>query len=152
MSQSNIERVRYKLPVAVFMLLKGDNEILLIQRAKTGWMDGYYSLPAGSLDENEEIQKGAIRECKEEVGVDISENDVKFAHVQHCKVEDKEWVNMLFVTEKWEGDPKVCEPHKHSEVKWCDIDNMPDNMIEYAALFIKDFAKGNFYSQFGWDN
>lgn len=71
------------------MILRRGNEILLIKRATTGWMDGLYSLPAGSLDENEEILNAAIRECREEIGVDINEKDVQLVTTQHVSVKAK---------------------------------------------------------------
>ncbi|HPO05902.1 MAG TPA: hypothetical protein PLQ36_02205 [Candidatus Gracilibacteria bacterium] len=43
-------RERYALPVAVFMFLQKGEEILLIRRANTEWLDGFYSVPAGALE------------------------------------------------------------------------------------------------------
>lgn len=146
------KRERYKLPAAGFMLLIKDDEILLLKRASTGWLDNFYSLPAGSLDEGEEILKAAIREAKEEVGVDVEEKDVSLANVQHCQMEDQRWFNFFFVTKVWTGEPKVCEPHKHSEVKWVKINELPKDIIPYVKRGLEDYANQKVYGQFGWDN
>jgi|SRR3989344_5961909 len=145
------KRERYKLPIAVFVILVKDKKILAIKRATTGWMDGFYSIPAGSLDDGEEVIKAAIRECKEEVGIDVNEKDVRLANVQHCQVEDQRWINFFFVTEKWIGEPKVCEPHKHSEVKWVKLSELPENFIPYAKKGLEDFTANKTYFQFGWE-
>ena len=46
-------RERFKISIAVFLFLIKDNKILLIKRSNTGWMDGFYSVPAGSIDGSE---------------------------------------------------------------------------------------------------
>lgn len=149
---SGTKRERYKLPVAVFMMLVNEDQILLLKRATTGWMDGYFSIPAGSLDAGEEILPAAIREAKEEVGVDVKEEDIKLANVQHCKMGEDTWINFFYVANVWEGEPKVCEPHKHSEVKWVKISELPKEMIPYVQKGIEDFSNQKIYDQFGWDN
>lgn len=146
------KRERYKLPVAVFMILKKWEEILLLKRQNTWRLDGYFSIPAGSLDDGEEIAKAAIRECQEEVGVDVKEEDMKLANVLHCLMDGNKWINFLFITEKREWEPTVCEPHKHSEVKRCSVNELPENMIPYVKKSLDDyFANGQIYSQF-WRN
>ena len=63
---------RYTLSVTVFILLRQDNEICMLKRSGTGWMDGYYSLPAGGLEDGETLSMAAARELKEETGVSIA--------------------------------------------------------------------------------
>ena len=141
---------RYLLPIAVFMLfIKGD-EILLIKRSHTGWMDGYYSLPAGGLENNESIEKTVIRECKEEVDVSVKEEDIKLIHVLHSNINDEKWIGIFFNTMKWEGEIKVNEPHKHSEIKWVKINELPENIIPYVKQSINESQKINSYSEYGW--
>lgn len=148
---SETKRERYKLPVAVFMMLIKEDQILLLKRATTGWMDGFFSIPAGSLDAGEEILSAAIREAKEEVGVDVKEEDVTLANVQHCKMGEDTWINFFYKTRVWEGEPKVCETHKHSEVKWVKISELPKDIIPYVKKGIEDFNLDKTYDQFGWE-
>jgi len=147
---SNKERERYKIPIAVFMMLIKDNELLMIQRATTGWMDGFWSLPAGSLDPNEDVLSAVIRETREEVGVNINKESVKLVNVMHTNVEEKDWLNLIFMTNEWEGDPKVCEPHKHSEVKWININDLPDKTIPYVKAALSDYLRDKNITIFGW--
>ncbi len=90
-----------------------------------------------------------MRECKEEVGVDVLEEDIKLANVLHCQMDGNKWINFLFITEKWSGEPMVCEPHKHSEIKRCSVNVLPENMIPYVKKSLEDyFVSGQIYSQF----
>jgi 8-oxo-dGTP pyrophosphatase MutT (NUDIX family) len=44
----------------------------MLRRVNTGWMDGYYGFPAGHKETGESFLDCAIREVKEEVGLDIT--------------------------------------------------------------------------------
>jgi 8-oxo-dGTP pyrophosphatase MutT (NUDIX family) len=63
-----MSRDRFKLSVAVFLFLIKNDSILLLKRENTGWMDGFFSVPAGSLDGSETLAAAAIRETSDEVG------------------------------------------------------------------------------------
>ncbi|MDC2866355.1 NUDIX hydrolase [Bacillus sp. BP-3] len=51
---------------AATVVLNDKNEILLLKGPKRGW-----ELPGGQVEEGEAIPAGAIREAKEETGIDI---------------------------------------------------------------------------------
>lgn len=143
-------RQRYSLPIAVFMILKKENQILLIQRASTWRMDGYRSLLAWSLDPGEELKLAAMREAKEEIWVDIQYEDVQLIHTQHCSMEHNQWINYFFLTEIRDGEPQVCEPHKHSGVLRCSLDQLPETMIPYVKKSLDEYFQNNLnYSEFG---
>ncbi|MBP9822395.1 MAG: NUDIX hydrolase [Candidatus Pacebacteria bacterium] len=58
------------LPVVAGVVIKKDGKYLLVQEnKKTNY--GLYNWPAGKVDEGESIEETAIREAKEEVGVDV---------------------------------------------------------------------------------
>ena len=64
---------KFKLIATVHIFLtKNDTEILLLRRFNTGYEDGNYSVIAGHNDGNEEVKTAAIREAKEEAGIEIS--------------------------------------------------------------------------------
>lgn len=56
---------RHKVACAV-MVLNQDNKILLVKNRLRGW-----EFPGGYLEEGEAIRAGAVREVKEESGIDI---------------------------------------------------------------------------------
>ncbi|WP_315851135.1 NUDIX domain-containing protein [Yersinia massiliensis] len=82
-------RDRYNLSIAVFvMLLKGD-ELCMLRRSNTGWMDGCFSLPAGGLEKGETLSTAAARELKEETGVDAIPSELALAHTMHVWTENR---------------------------------------------------------------
>lgn len=42
-----MKKERFKVCCAVYMIVRQDNKILFLKRQNTGYMDGYYALPAG---------------------------------------------------------------------------------------------------------
>ena len=50
----------------------GQNEYLLHQRKNTGFDDGKYSTAGGHMEKGETYISAAIREAKEETGLDIN--------------------------------------------------------------------------------
>lgn len=64
-----MSRDRYNLSIAVFVLLIKGDELCMLRRPNTGWMDGCFSLPAGGLEKGETLSTAAVRELKEEAGV-----------------------------------------------------------------------------------
>lgn len=141
-------RQRFTLSVSVFCVLKRENEVLLILRSATGYLDGHFSLPAGAIEGSEKLTTAAVREAAEEVGVLIQESDLKQAHLMHCMVDGSEWLNVFFTTEKWTGTPVVKEPHKHGAVEWCAWDNLPQNTIPYVRQALEEIENGSHFSEY----
>lgn len=83
---------RFKLITDVHVFLKNDKDkILMLRRENTGYEDGNYSVIAGHLDGHEEVIEAAIREAKEEAGIEIRFIDIKVVGIMHRKENDKEF-------------------------------------------------------------
>lgn len=142
-------RERFKLSVSVFVILqKEDNKTLFIKRSGTGWMDGYFSLPAGSIDAHETPAQAAVREVSEEIGVLVKTENLHLVHTMHSLTHGQEWIGMYFLCQTWEGIPTIKEPHKHSELIWNPITEMPENTIPYVRQAIEKQAQSITYSEY----
>lgn len=145
-----MKRERYQLSVAVFVVLRRDDEICLIRRANTGWMDGFYSLPAGGLEYGETLLCAAAREANEETGVIIRPEHLKSGHSMHVKTDDRSWMGHFFLCSEWREEPYVAEPDKHSELRWVNISALPDNTVPYVKQALNAILAGEIYSEYGW--
>jgi len=56
----------------------------------------------------------------------------------------------FFLAEKWKGEPQNMEAHKCDDLRWFDLDKLPENTIPYIKQAINCFLKGIFYSEYGW--
>src|ERR1700730_15984845 len=74
---------RNGLIVDLHLILRQGVRILFGLRRNTGFSDGMYHLPAGHLEDEETISAGAIREAKEELGIDLHPADLHLVHVMH---------------------------------------------------------------------
>lgn len=142
--------------IACFTILIKDGKIAMVLRKNTGWMDGFYGLPAGKGEWFEQFSTGAIREAKEEAGVDIDINDLKFVHMAHRHGEDKsankfiDWVDVYFEAYKWAGEPYNAEEDKSERLDWLNLNNLPENIVPPQKDALQKIAKGEKYSEYGW--
>ena len=140
----------FTMPVAVHLFLLRGQEILLLRRYNTGYEDGNYSIPAGHLDGNEEVKAAAIREAKEECGIDLSPTELSLAGVMHRRSFD-ERIDFFVVARNWQGEIVNAEPDKCDELIWVDLDKLPDNMIPYVRQAISNYRRNEWFDSFGWE-
>jgi len=142
--------------LASFIILRRGDKIAMTLRQNTGWMDGFYGLPAGKVEYGETYMQAAVREAKEEVGVDININDLKFAHATHRHGEEDDefmdWVDVYFEASKWTGEPHNAEIEKSERLDWIDMKNLPGNIVPPQLVVFQHITNGVTYSEFGWSN
>ena len=64
---------REKFLSSIYLIIKNENEEVLLQRRQgTKLWPGYLALPAGHIDEGENAYDAAIREAREELGIEIT--------------------------------------------------------------------------------
>jgi 8-oxo-dGTP diphosphatase len=142
--------MRTTFPVTVHMFFLRDETILLSRRQNTGYMDGYYSVPAGHLDGNETVRQAAAREAREEVGLELSPATIAFAGVFHRR-EGDERVDFFVRVQEWGGEPVNAEPEKCSGLLWASLDALPENTIPYIRKAIRNFRAGIVFEEVGWE-
>jgi 8-oxo-dGTP diphosphatase len=140
---------RFKLICAVHLFLLRGGKILLARRFQTGYEDGNYSVVAGHLDGDEEIKAAMIREAREEVGIEIADEDLQVVGVMHRKSND-ERVDFFLATEYWTGELRNCEPEKCDELTWFELDRLPRNTIPYICRALENYRVGRWFDSFGF--
>lgn len=139
---------------ACFVLLRDGDKIAMVLRKNTNWMDGHYGLPAGKMEYGETFRQGAIREAKEEAGVDIENQHLRIAHVAHRHAEEGEkfmdWVDIYFEVDAWKGKPHNAEPDKSERLDWLDLHALPENIVPSQRAALEAISRSEVYSEFGW--
>lgn len=128
--------------IYVCLVLEKDNKVLLSKRLNTGWMDGFWHIPGGGLEENESLTHAVTREAKEELDVDVDPADVKLLYILHL---NKQTLGFYFITTRWQGEPKNNEPNECSEVAWFSMDQLPQEMSPFAERVIEGRKSGKNY-------
>ena len=148
----NESKERHSLIPAVHLFLIKEDKILLLRRYNTGFEDDNYSVPAGHIEKSEPATATLIRESKEEIGVNLSFDSIKFCEIMHRKESDEERIDLFFTAEKWCGEIKIMEPQKCDDLSWFAFDNLPINLVPYVKAAIEAFNSGALYTEFGWES
>lgn len=128
--------------MAVFVLLIKDNTVLLLKRANTAWISGYYDAPAGALEPSESLQEGAIRELREETGIKLKPEDLELVHVARSDVDQYPYIDFIFKAKNWSGEPKIMEPEKCTDMKFFNINDLPPKTGPFTKVALKNLKNG----------
>jgi 8-oxo-dGTP pyrophosphatase MutT (NUDIX family) len=145
----------YGRPAAVYVIIRDDENILMLKRIGP-WKPDEYVPPSGHVEAKETMRAAAVREVMEEVGLIIKEADLVFKYVTHRypspeEVDEREYLDFYFEATKYTGQPKNIEPDKHSEMIWVkheDLDSYP--ILDYVKKAFKMIEAGEAYGEFGW--
>lgn len=145
---------REKFLSAVYLIIKNENnEILLQRRQGTKLWPGFLALPAGHIDEGENAYDAVVREAKEELGIDISLDNIIDSFVVNRRNKSlMPYFDIYFEIDSYDGIIKISEPEKCSELVWCDINNLPNDMIDFEIEAIKNNQLGIKFSVIDVDN
>ncbi len=142
------EKKHFLFLVAVHAFFIKDGKILLLQRAHTNYMDGFFSVPAGHVDGGENIFDALKREVIEEIGITIT-SQLSPVHVMHRLIaKDEERIDYFFLIEEWSGVPSNIEDTKCSQLLWSELTNLPDKTIPYIRFALSEVMKKNVFSEF----
>jgi len=140
---------RFTLVSAVHLFLIQNNRVLLLRRFNTGYEDGNYSVVAGHLEGGEEIRTAAIREAKEEAGIEIEACDIQIVGVMH-RASDDERVDFFVTASEWTGPVTNMEPDRCDDLAMFDMDALPENVVPYVRLALENYRNGIWFDSFGW--
>jgi 8-oxo-dGTP pyrophosphatase MutT (NUDIX family) len=138
---------------ASYLVLQKDNKTLFARRCNTGYQDGNYQVPAGHIDAGELPSEALIREVKEEIGITIDPEDVKFAHTSFRPMMDKtgDRVDYFFVVDVWQGEVTNCEPDKCDDLLWATVDEMPANTTPHVRIALEAINRSEPFSEISLD-
>jgi 8-oxo-dGTP pyrophosphatase MutT (NUDIX family) len=140
----------------VFLLREGDPgpEVLLQLRQNTGFMDGHWAAAAaGHLERGETAYDAARREAVEEIGV--SGLELEFVTSMQRTRGDlpiDERVDFFFTARAWTGEPRIVEPAKCAELRWCAMSALPSPVVPHELVVLRGLGSGTLgaYTTFGF--
>ena len=141
----------FKAYSAVFpIILSNDGQkILLHLRQNTGYQDGKWDTAAsGHVEQGESAKQAAIRECKEEVGIDVKAHDLEFAHLMHHFSEsDRTYYHIYFLVGNYMGVPTIMEQDKAADLCWFNLNHLPHDLIPCRKIAIEAWCTGISYTE-----
>lgn len=129
------------IKVGVGLYLLNNKRQLLLGLRKSPHGNGTWCPPGGHLEYGESFAEAAIRETREETGLDIKLQDVKVCGVTNDFFQEsgKHYVTIHLRADTYTGEPILCEPEKCAEWQWFDLQSLPENIFLPASNFLKTF-------------
>lgn len=135
---------REKFLCSIYIIIRNkNNEILLQRRANTKLWCGFLALPAGHVDKGENVYDALIREAKEELNIDVSIDDICDTFVVNRRNNKlSPYFDVYFEIDNYSGEITIGEPLKCLELVWCDINDLPYDMITFEKEAINNNMEG----------
>jgi len=114
--------------VGVGVIITKGQEVLLLRR-KNVHGAGTWSTPGGHLDFGESPAECAIRETREETGLDIETVQFRAITNDVFAAEGRHYIT-IWMEGRWSaGEPTVAAPYESSEVAWFAWDALPQPLF-----------------------
>ncbi|WP_418040930.1 NUDIX hydrolase [Paenibacillus xylanilyticus] len=128
-----------RVDVAYALILDDTSSKILMVKNKG---NASWSLPGGAVEKEETLDQAAIREAKEETGLDVKVQGV--IAINECIFEKKQEhaIFFTFSAEVIGGRLELIRPHEISEIAWMDVDKA-DELMPYYKDGIRSLVEGN---------
>ncbi|MEE6286796.1 NUDIX domain-containing protein [Georgenia sp. MJ173] len=151
---------RYRVvPAAYVLLLREPHddtaaaetpEVLLQRRQQTGFMDGYWAAgAAGHVEAGESVHAAAVREAREELGIEVRPSDLRPLTTMHRSQGTGEWiderVDFFFTARHWRGQPRPVET-KAADLRWvslADLDSLDAPVVPHERAVLDGMRSGD---------
>ncbi len=138
--------------LAAYGIFRRGDKFLFMRRSNTNYRNGFYGIPAGRAAEGEPISLTALREIKEETGLDLRADQIKLCHVAHRYEPGQgpyaSWVDFFYMIDEWDGEPVIAETDKADDLQWLSVDST-EQIIPYVRHVIRDVLQGKNFSLIG---
>ena len=111
--------------VSALVLVDQDGRVLICERPKGKFMEGFWEFPGGKLEKNETPENCLIREIKEEIGVNLGDFCFSPLTFSLNEYDDFNILLLLYICRENVG---VIKSNENQNMKW---------------LFVKDLYNSN---------
>lgn len=124
---------------AVRCYLIKDNKVVVTKYKKGNKKEGYYDIPGGKIEEGELPEQTAIREMKEETGLDVK--DLNYKGNMIIEYPDRIFDFDVFVCNDCEGEPQEIE---ENTAEWIEIKDLlqKEKILSNIMILDRFFVQG----------
>ena len=107
--------------MAAVALLDDMGRVLMQKRRAEGEHGGLWEFPGGKLESGESARDAAIREMREELGLEIDPHDLEPLTFASGPSAAGQLVILLYTCRSWKGEP---ECRDGEAIEWCQADEL----------------------------
>lgn len=124
------------------IILNDQDRVLLQKRAGERYGSGEWALPGGIQKPNETIQEAIQRELEEEIGIDISVQDiVPTVAVDSIEPENVHHLQIGFRIFNINGVPTIAEADKAEALEFFNLDELPEPLFGPSRAVLDEYKK-----------
>jgi 8-oxo-dGTP pyrophosphatase MutT (NUDIX family) len=100
------------------------------------------------VEEGESLRATAVREMREELGIELAEASLEVLGVVHRR-SDTNRIDFFLRAQAWLGEPQIAEPNKCDDLRWFARNALPAAIVPYVRDALTAGA-GPWISESGW--
>jgi 8-oxo-dGTP diphosphatase len=127
--------------VGVGVLLVDAHKGVLLTLRERAPEAGCWSIVGGKVDFLERLEQCAVREAREEAGVEVELVGLLCVTDHLLPGEEQHWVAPAYLGRIVSGDARNCEPDKTREVRWFEFGSVPENLTITARNAIEAYVR-----------
>jgi 8-oxo-dGTP diphosphatase len=122
---------------AAGLIFDTEGQVLLMRE---GYGRERYGLPGGVIEQGESPRATAVREVKEECGLDVRATEL--VAIYHLRTDRSEGLRFFFRCQILGGEPLIPETGEVAELMWAPPTHLPTPTTESAPYAIQDCLAG----------
>lgn len=126
-----------KIGIGVIILNKNGKVLLGKRISKHG--QNTWSFPGGHLEENESPTDCALRETKEETGIELTNTQLGPWTYDEFPNSNANYVSLFIMAHHKQGLPEVKEIEKFSEWRWFDVNHLPRPLFKPIQTLLDNY-------------
>lgn len=127
--------------VGVGVMVIDDGQRVLLTLRRRAPEAGCWSILGGKLDFLEKLSECAVREAREEAGVEVELVGLLCVTDHLLPQEGQHWIAPAYLGRVVSGEAQNREPEKTEEVRWFRMDEVPENLTITAHNAIRTYLQ-----------
>lgn len=132
---------RFRVVPAAYLYLRREGQVLLQLRQGTGFLDGHWAAAAGHVEAGESVRAAAVREAREELGVEVDPADLVPVTTMHRGQPGgpalEQRVDFFFTAARWSGIPEIRERAKAADLRWFPFVALPEPVVPHELVVLR---------------